>query len=66
VPVVVDQAGALDWLEHELLSPRSGVDTIVFHSIVMQFLSSSERARMRRMLEQAGRRTTSDAPLARV
>jgi len=64
VPAVVEQANALDWLEHELLSPRSGVDTVVFHSIVMQFLSSSDRARIRRMLEQAGRRTTSDAPLA--
>jgi hypothetical protein len=64
VPAVVDPAGAPDWLEHELVSPRSGVDTVVFNSIVMQFLSSSERARMRQMLEQAGRRTTSDAPLA--
>jgi hypothetical protein len=64
VPAVVDQADAPDWLEHELLAPRSGVDTVVFHSIVMQFLSSSERARIRRILEQAGRRTTSDAPLA--
>jgi hypothetical protein len=64
VPAVVDQADAPEWLEHELLSPRSSVDTVVFHSIVMQFLSSSERARMRRMLEQAGRRATSDAPLA--
>jgi hypothetical protein len=63
VPAVVDQADAVDWLEHELLAPRTGVDTVVFHSIVMQFLPSSERARMRRMLEQAGRRTTSDAPL---
>jgi hypothetical protein len=64
VPAVVDQADALDWLEHELLAPRTGVDTVVFHSIVMQFLSSSERARMPWILEQAGRRTTSDAPLA--
>jgi hypothetical protein len=64
VPAVVDQADAPEWLEHELLSPRRSVDTVVFHSIVMQFLTPSERARMRRMLEQAGRRTTSDAPLA--
>src|SRR6266508_4646703 len=64
VPAVVDQADALNWLEHELLSLRSGVDTVVFHSIVMQFLSSSERARMRRILEQAGLRAASDAPLA--
>jgi hypothetical protein len=64
VPAVVDQADAPEWLEHELLSPRKSVDTVVFHSIVMQFLSSSERARMRRTMEQAGRRTTSDAPLA--
>jgi hypothetical protein len=64
VPAVIEQADALDWLEHELLAPRSGVDTVVFHSIVMQFLSSSGRARMRQILEQAGRLTTSDAPLA--
>jgi hypothetical protein len=64
VPAVVDKADAPEWLEHELLSPRKSVDTVVFHSIVMQFLSSSERARMRRILKQAGRRTTSDAPLA--
>jgi len=64
VPAVVDQADAVDWLEQELLAPRTGVDTVVFQSIVMQFLSSSERARMPWILEQAGRRTTSDAPLA--
>src|SRR5262249_21178556 len=40
------------------------VATVVFHSIVWQYLPDDERARVRRTIEEAGARATPAAPLA--
>jgi hypothetical protein len=64
VPVTIDAAGAPAWLVARLAAPVRGVATIVFHSIVMQYLSEADRRRVASVLDEAGRRATDDAPLA--
>jgi hypothetical protein len=63
-PSQLDRANASDWLEERLREPRPGVATIVFHSIVMQFMSGSERRRLRRLVVRAAQQATRDAPFA--
>ena len=41
----VEQAGAAEWIEAKLAEPAHGVATVVFHSIVMQYLPAAERER---------------------
>jgi hypothetical protein len=60
----VTRAGAADWTERRLAKSAEGVTTVVFHSIVMQYLTEGERDRFRRALESAGARATAAAPLA--
>ena len=64
LPAAVDAARASAWLEDALAAPRPGSVTIVFHSIVWQYLDAAERARVRDALADAGARATDDAPLA--
>jgi len=64
VPVVVDRAFAGDWLAERLAEPAEGRATVVFHSIVMQYLPEAERARVEELLHEAGARATPSAPLA--
>jgi hypothetical protein len=40
------------------------VATVVWHSVVRQYLPAAERERVGALLEQAGARATADAPLA--
>jgi hypothetical protein len=65
-PAPVERADAGDWLHGQLRSlPRDdGVATVVYHSIVWQYLPDATRDRIRRMLSVAGERATPDAPLA--
>jgi hypothetical protein len=64
VPVRVEQAEALDWLPARLADSRPGTTTVVFHSIVLLYFSDEDAARLRAVLEAAGRTATADAPLA--
>jgi len=64
VPAPVEAAEAPDWLAARLMSHIPGTATVVFHSIVMQYLERAERRRLRALLEEAGDRATADAPLA--
>jgi hypothetical protein len=43
-----------------------GVATVVFHSIVMQYLSTGDRRLVEELFEEAGRRASVAAPLARL
>lgn len=63
VPVRLDEAPAGEWLPAEV-GPRPGVATVVFHSIVMQYVSHEEAGRVRRAVLGAGSRATRDAPVA--
>lgn len=63
-PVEVARAGIEEWLPEQLAVAVPGVATIVFHSVVWQYLTESTRALVLATLEDAGRRATPDAPLA--
>lgn len=64
VPAHVDQANAADWIKATLADGVSGVATMVYHSIVWQYLSNVDRARLKRMMAAAGQAATHDNPLA--
>jgi hypothetical protein len=64
VPVTVDTADALDWVERQLALPMPGRATVLFHSITALYFESEYRRRFARAIEDAGRRATADAPLA--
>jgi hypothetical protein len=63
-PPPVDRAGAGEWLEHQLAMPAEGVATVVFHSLVWQYLGERERDRVVAAIEGAGANATDDSPLA--
>jgi len=63
-PPTVDRAQAGPWLAQQLAEPAGGVVTVVAHSIVLQYLSSTDRAGLLDLLARAGERATMDAPLA--
>ena len=64
VPAAVDASGAPAWLAARLTTPAPGVASVVFHSIVMQYLSAADRRRVASLLAEAGGRATGRAPLA--
>jgi hypothetical protein len=64
VPVAVDRCDAADWLSVHLADPQPGVATVVFHSVVMPYLTEEGRENVRHVIEDAGLRAISSAPLA--
>jgi hypothetical protein len=64
IPVGVDRASALEWLEAQLAQPRPGVATVVFHSIVLLYFSREDREILSQLLARAGEKSTAQAPLA--
>ena len=64
VSAQVDRATAADWIEAALSESVPGVATVVYHSIVWQYLSNVERARFRRVMDAAAQVATHDHPLA--
>jgi hypothetical protein len=64
VPVEVERARAAAWLQALLAEPAAGVATVVFHSIVIQYLPEPERERVEDLLRGAGARASAEAPLA--
>ena len=62
-PVVVEARGASEWIDEQLAESRPGVATVVFHSIVMQYLPEDEREEFERGLRAAGAEATESAPL---
>jgi hypothetical protein len=64
VPVDVDRADAGSWLPAQLdASPRDAA-TVVWHSIVWQYLPATTKTHVTRAIERAGARATADAPIA--
>ncbi|MEJ7798286.1 MAG: DUF2332 domain-containing protein [Solirubrobacteraceae bacterium] len=63
-PPTVDRADVCQWLQAGLAEVHDGVATVVFHSIVWQYLSGRDRRRLVDTLNEAGARATSQAPLA--
>lgn len=65
-PVPVEQADASDFLRARLAEPVTGVLTVVWHSVVRQYLSPGERDAVDAVLSDAGVKAGSCAPLVRV
>jgi hypothetical protein len=58
--------GAVDYLTERLAEPVGGVTTVVWHSVVMQYLTEADRKRLDAVFAAAGRRATAHAPLVRL
>jgi len=63
VPVRVDRADAASWLEGRVRTPAPGTATVVFHSVMWQYMTPAGRDRVRSLLEAAGDEATAAAPL---
>jgi hypothetical protein len=64
VPVPIDRSEAGDWLAEQLREPQVGQATVVFHSIVLQYMTDEERRRVLGTIAAAGERASRDAPFA--
>jgi len=64
VPVLVDERDAGDWVTEQLRTPVQGVATVVYHSIVLQYLPRASFLRMREAMTAAGAGATRTAPVA--
>jgi hypothetical protein len=62
--VEVERADAGEWVAQKLAGPAEGRATVVFHSLVMMYLSDESRESMVETIEEAGQRATPSAPLA--
>jgi hypothetical protein len=64
-PLTVDAADAGEWLGEQLRDgPAKGSVTVVFHSIVWQYLPRPTKDSVRAALAHAGARASADAPVA--
>lgn len=63
-PVAVDQGDAGAWVAQQLAAPRPHLATVVYHSIVWQYLAPDTRDALRAALREAADRATVQAPLA--
>lgn len=63
-PPRVDRQDAPSWLADRLAEPQDdGVCRVVFHSMVLQYLTAQERASVRKTIEAAGAGATARRPL---
>jgi hypothetical protein len=63
VPATVVAQGAATFLRDVLAAPTQGVVTVVWHSVVRQYIDPDERADVDALLQDAAERSTPDAPL---
>jgi hypothetical protein len=64
VAAPVDRAHAPEWLGQQLAAPVEGVVTVVFHSVMWQYLPADVQAEVGRVIGDAGTRATPAAPVA--
>jgi hypothetical protein len=64
VPVGVERVDAASFLERELASTRTGIATVVYHSVFMQYVDAADRRRIASAMESAAARATREGPLA--
>ncbi|HEV7208515.1 MAG TPA: DUF2332 domain-containing protein [Mycobacteriales bacterium] len=62
-PVPVARASACAWLAGHLAHPTAGQATVVWHSVVWQYLEPAEQSAINELMHRAGRRATASAPL---
>lgn len=66
LPAPVEALPGSRFLADALAAPVPGVVTVVWHSVVWQYLEPHERLIMSELMDRAGDRATPDAPLARL
>ncbi|MEY2432931.1 MAG: hypothetical protein QOC92_2656 [Acidimicrobiaceae bacterium] len=64
VPVLVDRADAAVWVADQLGRVTDGMATVLFQSIVWQYLTRDTRAAVRSAVREAGAAATASAPVA--
>ena len=64
VPCSIDKAHAADWLAERLENPVADVATVVFHSVVWQYISDPEQEQTRRVIQKAAIQASAKTPLA--
>jgi len=64
VPAELSREPAATWVERVLAELIPGQATVVYHSIMSQYLSDAERTALFGAIREAGERATADAPLA--
>ena len=64
VPATVDGAPAGRWVAQHVAEPTEGAATVIFHSVVWQYLSLQDRREMTGAIEAAGAKATVNAPVA--
>jgi hypothetical protein len=62
--VAIDREPAAPWARRVLAEPVPNTATVIYHSIVSQYLSDGERDALFGGIAEAGARATADAPLA--
>jgi hypothetical protein len=60
----VDAADALPWVQRALATPHAGQATVLYHSVMWQYLPAATREALRSAIDAAGARATRDMPLA--
>jgi hypothetical protein len=63
-PAVVERADLSTWVAGRLATPREGMTTVVYHTIVWPYLPDVVRRSADSEISAAGRRATTGAPLA--
>ncbi len=63
-PVAIERANAADWLEERVQQAVPGLATVVYHSIVLQYLSDADFERVGSAITDAGSAATGNAPIA--
>ena len=64
MPVEVERMDAAEFLERELASSRTGVATVVYHSVFIQYLDELGQQRLAQAIATAAGRASDDGPLA--
>ena len=64
VPCEIERKHAADWLEVRLRKAPEGSATVVFQSVLWQYLSERERRRIISLIETAGKRASVALPIA--
>ena len=62
--IELERAGAVEWAKRKLAEPAQGVATVLFHSVMLPYLSDADQAELRCLLFEAGERATREAPVA--
>jgi hypothetical protein len=64
LPAEIERRSAPEWVAERLAGESPGRATVVYHSIVMQYLTPAEREAFEENVMAAGERASAEAPLA--